>query len=84
MTVIIFQKLWTVISGGSRRQKLRISQQITLIDRTGIAHTGIDPVGSVIIEGELWKAKSEAPIERGESVRVKGTEGVFVVVEPIR
>jgi len=83
MDKIVFHKLWAALSGGSRRQKLRLSKQTSIHGRMGFVHTAIDPVGSALIEGELWKAKSSVRIERGANVRVVGTDGVFVRVEPI-
>src|ERR1041385_3966570 len=40
------------------------------------------PAGMVRYEGALWKARSSAPLERGERVRIVGVEGLTVEVEP--
>ncbi|MDJ0514022.1 MAG: nodulation protein NfeD [Methyloceanibacter sp.] len=39
--------------------------------------------GYVIAHGERWKAISEAPLSRGQPVRVTGVEGLVLRVEPI-
>jgi membrane protein implicated in regulation of membrane protease activity len=41
-----------------------------------------DP-GWVSVNGELWRARSEAPLLAGERVRVRAVEGLTLVVEPI-
>ena len=38
--------------------------------------------GHVIAHGERWKAISEAPLSRGQPVRVTGVEGLVLRVEP--
>jgi membrane-bound serine protease (ClpP class) len=50
----------------------------------GIVRGGIDPLGSVYVEGEEWSARSVngQSLERGASVRVVATEGLTVIVEP--
>ncbi len=40
--------------------------------------------GNVRVRGEIWKARSETPIHRGESLVVTGMEGLTLTVEPIR
>jgi len=41
-----------------------------------------DDCGHVITHGERWKAISEVPLSRGQSVRVTGIEGLVLRVEP--
>jgi membrane-bound serine protease (ClpP class) len=38
--------------------------------------------GHIIAHGERWKAVSEAPLNKGQSVRVTGIEGLVLRVEP--
>ncbi len=40
------------------------------------------PVGSVRLQGELWRARSEQGVDAGERVRVQGLEGLTLLVEP--
>ena len=58
--------------------------------RTGVeGHVGeraevvrpLDPEGRVRFRGEIWKARAERPVALGESVRIKGTEGLTLLVE---
>ena len=50
----------------------------------GVVRGGIDPLGSVYVEGEEWSARSAhgQSLERGAPVRVVATEGLTVIVEP--
>jgi membrane-bound serine protease (ClpP class) len=38
--------------------------------------------GSVRVHGEIWKARAQAPLQPGASVRVVGREGLVLIVEP--
>ena len=37
--------------------------------------------GWVTVRGELWRARSEAPLHAGERVRVRAVEGLTLVVD---
>jgi membrane-bound ClpP family serine protease len=39
--------------------------------------------GWVTVRGELWRARSDAPLEPGDRVRVRAVEGLTLVVERI-
>jgi membrane-bound serine protease (ClpP class) len=52
-----------------------------LIGSIGIAETQLNPKGKVLIEGEIWDAVSETPIEDGKEVRVVRVEGLKLFVE---
>jgi len=84
MSRIVFPKLWAALSGEARRQKLRLSKQTTLRGKKGVALSSIDRIGSAMIEGELWKVTSNTQIEKGTGIKVTGTDGVFVCVEPVQ
>jgi membrane-bound serine protease (ClpP class) len=53
-----------------------------LIGELGEAKTDIYNEGSVQVDGELWSARSAAPIPEGSLVRVTGREGLILEVEP--
>jgi membrane protein implicated in regulation of membrane protease activity len=42
------------------------------------------PVGTVRVNGELWAARCPEGAARGDTVRVKGVEGLTLVVSPRR
>lgn len=41
-----------------------------------------DPEGSVRIRGEIWKARSEQPLKRGEQIVVDAVDGLTLRVAP--
>jgi membrane-bound ClpP family serine protease len=41
----------------------------------------IAPTGTVQVHGEIWTAKSEEPIEIGESVQIQGVENLHLWVQ---
>ncbi|MGH7492549.1 MAG: NfeD family protein [bacterium] len=54
-----------------------------MIGETGQALTAIAPQGKVRVHGEIWKAKSGAPIEAGAEVRVVSVKDLEVTVEKV-
>lgn len=55
----------------------------TMIGARGIVKKRIDPVGYILVAGELWKAErveTELSIEKGEHVRVVKMEGLKLFV----
>jgi membrane-bound serine protease (ClpP class) len=52
-----------------------------IVGLTGIAQTAIAPEGTVFVRGELWRARSQMKVSRGENVRVTGVEGLMLDVE---
>jgi membrane-bound serine protease (ClpP class) len=52
-----------------------------LIGAAGQAKSAIHEDGSVQVAGELWSARSAAPITAGSAVRVTGREGFILDVE---
>jgi membrane-bound serine protease (ClpP class) len=55
-----------------------------VLGQVGEARTTLDPLGSVYVGGELWSARCEAPVAAGAAVRVRGREGLVLIVEPVR
>jgi membrane-bound serine protease (ClpP class) len=54
-----------------------------VLGQVGEARTALDPLGSVYVGGELWSARGEAPVAAGAAVRVRGREGLVLIVEPV-
>ncbi|HTR41414.1 MAG TPA: nodulation protein NfeD [Pseudomonadales bacterium] len=55
----------------------------TMIGKTTSARSRIDASGGkVFIEGELWNAVSETPVEAGQNVEVTGLDGLTLKVKP--
>jgi membrane-bound serine protease (ClpP class) len=73
----------TVISLAVRSQ---ISKPSTgsegMIGEAGVAVTDIDGNGKVHVFGELWDARCDLPVRKGDRVIVKRLEGMTLIVEP--
>lgn len=52
-----------------------------LIGEEGIAKTDVHQYGKVLVQGELWNAKSEEPIKAGERVQVEKVDGLVLKVK---
>ncbi len=56
-----------------------------LVGATGVASSEIGSNGVAYVAGEHWSARSEAgAIPKGSPVRVKRTDGLSLIVEPVR
>ncbi|MFY9611759.1 MAG: nodulation protein NfeD [Blastocatellia bacterium] len=65
-----------------RARRAKVTTGIAgMIGLVGKAETAISPQGTVFVRGELWRARSQMNIARGEGVRVKGIEGLTLDVE---
>lgn len=72
------------VSKGIRAQLLpkRVGTEM-MIGKIVAAKSQIDIAGGhVFIEGELWKAVSETPVEAGQNVEIIGIEGLTLKVKP--
>jgi membrane-bound serine protease (ClpP class) len=38
--------------------------------------------GRVLVNGEIWRARAQRPLEKGHRIRVIEREGLVLVVEP--
>ncbi len=52
-----------------------------MIGATGTALTDLTPEGRVQVHGEIWQARSETPIEKGQPIKVLAVNGLQVKVE---
>jgi membrane-bound serine protease (ClpP class) len=74
--------LWVVTTKVVEAESVRPSHDLNaLVGELGEAKSAIANEGSVQIFGELWTARSEAPISQGSQVRVVGREGFVLIVE---
>ncbi|MGV3773969.1 MAG: NfeD family protein [Verrucomicrobiales bacterium] len=82
--------LWVRFFPGSPMAKIFISNSVIgdvgaerpeLLDQTGVAQTSLRPSGAAIIAGKRIDVVTEGDyIEKGETVKVVGIEGLRVVV----
>ena len=64
----------------SQRRRATVGAE-ALVGRRAVAVTPLDPHGQVRLDGELWSALSEEPLDRGREVVVRRVEGLTLVVE---
>lgn len=74
--------LWFAVRKTVQAAGLRPAHDLeALIGLIGEARSMVHEDGSVYVAGEMWSAKSEAPVPAGSSVRVVRREGFILVVE---
>ena len=73
-----------VVGAGLRAQRLPVrAGRETMLGKVVSALERIDASsGKVFIEGELWNAVSEAPIEKNQPVEIVAVEGLTLKVKP--
>ena len=64
-------------------QRAPVQNPEALIGKIGETRTTIHIEGSVQVDGELWSARSEKPIETRKSVRILRREGLILTVEEV-
>ena len=84
-TLMVVSGFFVVISG--LVFKSHLSKPKTgvngLLEEIGVVREPILQEGKVFVHGELWKAISKDPIEKGVKVRVVRVEGLVLEVEPL-
>ena len=83
MTAMVALFFVFVVSAVIRiRNKPAVTGTNAMVGTLGVARTNLRPTGMVFIFGELWQARSEIPVEAGESVRVIAIDGLELHVAP--
>jgi membrane-bound serine protease (ClpP class) len=54
-----------------------------LVGHDAIALADFQGRGQVRIRGEIWQAESDAPVRRGQPVRVQSLDGLVLRVAPV-
>jgi membrane-bound serine protease (ClpP class) len=72
------------IAAVSRHKKGGVGE-LNLLGAKAVVETTLEPEGSVLVRGELWRARSRAgeKIERGRAVRVVGANHYLLEVESV-
>lgn len=52
-----------------------------LLGTLATAQTSLNPTGQVLVRGELWQAHASVPVAFGETVRIRGRNGLVLEVE---
>ena len=74
-----------VLLGVRALRKKPVSGREGLVGERGVAKTPIAPkgVGRVFVHGELWKARSDEPVDEGDTVEVVGIDGLTLKVRKV-
>lgn len=64
-----------------RRYRIRTGVE-AMVGRSAEVVESCDPLGRVRFDGELWNARAEATLIRGQIARISGLDGLTLVVEP--
>jgi membrane-bound serine protease (ClpP class) len=74
----------TLMIAAASRHKKAASGELGLMGALALVETTLVPEGSVIVDGELWRARlrTGGKLERGQMVRVVGASGHLLEVEP--
>ncbi len=63
------------------KRRKAVTGEAGMIGMLGVAYTDLDPLGKVMVRGELWGARSAQRIPQGAPVRVREIEGLTLRVE---
>ena len=70
----------TTIALRARRNKVTTGGD-ALLGEIAVAQTALDPIGQVLVRGELWQAHALAGAQPGESLRIVSRNGLLLEVE---
>jgi len=71
---------WNVSRSQTRPQFSGVERLATEV---GVADSDLSPEGLVLVQSELWKAVADAPVRRGEKVRILSVDGLVLRVRRI-
>jgi membrane-bound serine protease (ClpP class) len=75
---------WIAVRRGVLAQRAKPAHNPdNVLGQVGDVRTPLAPVGSVYAGGELWSARSETTLPVGTAVRVRGREGLVLLVDPV-
>jgi membrane-bound serine protease (ClpP class) len=75
---------WIAVGRGLLAQRAKPAHDPeSVLGQVGDVRSVLDPVGSVYVGGELWSARSDAALPIGTTVRVRGREGLTLLVDPV-
>ena len=82
VTILIAAFIIFIVGAAVRGQRRRVATGAEgLIGKVAVAKTSLDPKGTVLVDGELWKAAVDTgKVEPGEEVTVTKVEGLKLFV----
>jgi membrane-bound serine protease (ClpP class) len=82
--LIVGLALALFVAAMSRHKKGGVGD-VDLLGAVAFVQTSLAPEGSVMVRGELWRARSRTgqTVERGREVRIVGASQYLLEVEPV-
>ena len=59
-----------------------VSGREEMLGASGYAVTAFETQGTVHVHGEMWQARTDQPLEKNQTIRVTGREGMVLSVTP--
>jgi membrane-bound serine protease (ClpP class) len=85
MSIVSTGLLWLIGRKTFDAMKAKPVQDLKRLEgQVGEARTEIKNNGTAYVGGEEWSARSETTIHAGSLVKVKGREGLVLLVEPVK
>ncbi len=81
VSAAVFIGLATLVTRSLRRPV--VSGREALVGGTAIVTEDFIGSGHVRAQGEMWQARSTAPLARGQKVRITALDGLILLVEPM-
>jgi membrane-bound serine protease (ClpP class) len=75
--------LFIIAAAIKARGRPVVSGQEELLHATGVVLEDFEGQGRIRIHGEIWKAASDVPLQRGDSVKVAAIDGLVLQVQPL-
>jgi membrane-bound serine protease (ClpP class) len=82
VTILVAAFIAFIVGAAVRGQRRRVATGAEgLIGKVAVAKTSLDPKGTVLVDGEFWKAEVDTgKVEPGEEVTVTKVEGLKLLV----
>ena len=83
--LLLISGFFVVVAGLVFRVQIKRPQagESGLLGQIGVVRNPLTPEGRIFIQGELWQARSDVPLQTGAKVRVTDVSGLVLSVEPL-
>jgi len=75
--------MWVIAYLVRLRSKGAVSGQEQILKDTAMAREDFADEGEVMLEGEMWTARTSAPVRKGQKLRVERIDGLVLHVSPV-
>lgn len=85
VTAVSFLVIFGIATMALKAHRRKVtSGREQMLDSTAVATTDfVDGTGKVRLQGEIWNARSTSAIRKGDTVRVRDMESLWLSVEPV-